>query len=323
MRVKLFLSDHPRVKAGYAAVARLGIEGKEVQAMIRPVEKEADAEWVLRAVTPEQADKEFGLKRLAGDHVLLIRGTGQAAVPGETREADRILAAAGKPIHRRVFAAYRLGDPAMNLGADDAVTAALARDLPKIFRWQNLWRVASGAADGRAGETHGLKLEVARQPNELATGPGEIVRGTTIPNNTVLDFRARNDGKQNLWVVAVYLDSALEITVYPAQAVKAGEAATLSRGVIENKAGKYSVEGMLLFALPQSAHPTRPDFKFLEQTALQVPAKFSRSAESQAAPKTPFGELLSASVIGNGTRAPSEVVNTTPVVISRAWLVSP
>ena len=41
-----------------------------------------------------------------------------------------------------------------------AVATAVELDLPKVFRWQNVWRIA-GEVASQASETYGLGLEIA------------------------------------------------------------------------------------------------------------------------------------------------------------------
>lgn len=151
-----------------------------------------------------------------------------------------------------------------------------------------------------------------------------MVRGGTIANNTVLDFRLRNEGKQNLWVVAIYLDAELEITVYDVVAVAADtprdKPIYLTRGRIVKKDGEFGTEGMVLFALPQTANPKKPDFKFLEQSPLKEGKKGGQ--ELKRGGRTPFEDLLGMSVEA-GTRALHPVVNTTPGVVLSSWVVVP
>lgn len=316
-RVKLFVSKAPAVAAAYAAVAKIGDEGKEVLAMMRAVETEVGAEWVLREATPQEMDAEFGLKRRTENHVLLIRGAGRKQSPEEI-EAEKKRVAAG--LQRRVFGAYPTGKPG-DPQAVENLAGLMARDLPKLFRWQNLWRVGAGTAEA-AGNSFKVSLDLFKQPNESAVGPGELLRGGAIPNNTVLDFRVKNGGKQNVWVVAVYLDAEMEITVYDVVAVPAGEKADLARGVIEKKPGEYGQEGMVLFVIPQAPGAPKPNFKFLEQSSLKE-GKRAGVPDLTRGNRTPFEELLGASVVGAGTRAPRAVTGSTPAVVSSSWVVVP
>ena len=81
---------------------------------------------------------------------------------------------------------------------------------------------------------------------------------------------------------------------------------------------------MVLFVFPQSVHPQRPDFKFLEQSPLKRPEARSRGAVGKGAPNTPFGELMRAATLEGGTRAPPrKLTNTAPGVLAQSWLVIP
>jgi hypothetical protein len=92
--------------------------------------------------------------------------------------------------------------------------------------------------------------------------------------------------------------------------------------VIEKKSGEFGQEGMVLFAIPQTPGARKPDFKFLEQSALKEGKKAGVPTLLRGE-RTPFEELLAASVIGSGTRAPRQVTNTTPLVVSGSWVVVP
>jgi len=318
-RVKLFLSRSPVVTAAYESMAMIGEEGKEVLAMMRLVETETDAEWLLRLVTPKEAEAEFGLKKLTGDHVLLVRGTGRKLTPEEVA-AEVKRTEAGQ--QRRVYGVYPVGDPKKEPMALDNLGGLMARDLPKLFRCQNLWRTATGTAEARGGDNYKVSLQLAKQPSEKAVGPGETLYGGVIPNNTVIDFRVKNGSKQDVWVVAVYLDAEMEITVYDVVPLEAGGKADLTRGVIEKKPGEFGQEGMVLFVIPQTTGSQKPNFKFLEQSAL----KEGKRGDIPSLPRggrTPFEELLGASVVGAGSRAPRPVTDTTPAVVSGSWVVVP
>ena len=81
---------------------------------------------------------------------------------------------------------------------------------------------------------------------------------------------------------------------------------------------------MVLFVFPQSVHPQRPDFKFLEQSPLKRPEARSRGAVGKGAPNTPFGELMRAATLEGGTRTPHrKLTNTAPGVLAQSWFVIP
>lgn len=321
MRVKLFVQDHPGLKAAFKALEQSD-DGKEVLAMLRLTAKEAEADWSLRAVTAKEAAEEYGLKTATEDLVLLVR-TGPAADAADAKSAAQIAALTGKPRPRRVYSDYVPANAATE--AKDAANLAglFARDLPKIFRWQNLWRVAGDTSSAR-GTNYGVKVEFARHATAKAAGPGEPVRGA-LPNGSFLDITITNGGDQNLWVVPLYLDTQMEIAVYNKQVLElqAGKSLKLVRGAIKVRPGEDGTEGVVVFLLPQTAFATKPDFKFIEQSPLRKSTRVPRKDEIQAAPKTPFGELLKRNVLAPGTRGATPIVETTPGVVSGSWTVTP
>ena len=137
MRVKLFASGSPVVAAALAAMAR------DLRDLINTSVAEDKAEWVLRPFPDDRAAREFGLTSLGGDHVLLYQGQGRRLIPAAgARDAGHPPAftpASGPNVPRKVFAAYSASDPS-------ALASALERDLPKVFKWQNVWRIVSGVS---------------------------------------------------------------------------------------------------------------------------------------------------------------------------------
>lgn len=316
MRVKLFVQDHPNLKAALKALEQSD-DGKEVLAMLRLTAKEVEADWILRVVSPKQATDEFGFKQVTEDLVVLTRAAGRDADPADVKSAEQIAALTGKPRPRRLYSDYPLKT------APGDLAGLFARDLPKIFRWQNLWRVAADTGSAR-GSTYGVKIDFLRYNTAKATGPGESIRGT-LPNKSFLDIVVTNGGDQNLWVVPLYLDTQLEIAVYNSQVLElqAGKTLRLKRGEIRVRPGQDGTEGVVVFLLPQTAFPTKPDFKFIEQTALRVNSKGPPAKDVAQAPKTPFGELLKRNVLAPGTRGATPIVETTPGVVSGSWTVTP
>lgn len=313
LRVKLFVRNHPALKAAFDTLAKSD-EGREALAMLKLVAKENEADWVLKAVTPKEAADEFGHVTKI-DEVLLVRATGRDPSNPDTKAADKVLAATGKPAPRRVYSNYKLADA-------DELAGELGRDLSKVFTWQNLWRVAGDTANAR-GNGFGVKMEVTRHATPKGAGPGEAVRGT-VANGSYLDCVVKNDGDQNMWVVPMYLDSQLEIVTYgKVVAVEAKQSVKLIRGRLNYDPNKLGAEGLVLFLIPQTDGQPKPNFKFLEQSALKVRPLGARSAAAKDAPNTPFGALLKSSVLGVGSRGPEPVTETTPGIVSASWLVVP
>src|SRR5207244_10717788 len=70
MRVKVFLDDPKSIKSTFDKLA------DEVKEMLVYVEKQDQAEWVLRRMTPAQAKDEFGLAETE-DRLYLLQGQGR------------------------------------------------------------------------------------------------------------------------------------------------------------------------------------------------------------------------------------------------------
>jgi hypothetical protein len=351
MRVKVFVQDHPGLKAAFKALGDSD-DGKEVLAMLRMMEKDTEADWVLRVATPKQVEEEFGVKALASargdvafltpaqmqdkdatrglkeaskDLVLLVRAPGRTNEQGDVQAADKLLTATGKSPPRRLYGGYQLGDPAA-LAEDAAeLSKAFTRDLPKIFRWQNLWRVAADTANAQ-GKNYGATLEITRHATEKAMGRGEVLRGA-VPNKSYLDIEIKNGNQENVWVVPMYLGPQLEIVSYGKPiALRSGESTKLLRGHVNAKPGEVGTAGLVVFILPQSVFREAPNFKFIEQSGLRTAPTASRAVSRGAAPKTPFGELMKSSVVGDGvprTRNLTPTVETTPGVLSGSWVIVP
>src|SRR5262249_15669480 len=135
MRIKLFAGESSVVMEAAPSVT------KAVQEMINLNAPVGEAQSTLRSVSPQAAQHEFGPRDQSGDRVLLIHGAAPSVVspPGSEKKAGTD----GVTAPRKVYASYQAKD-------SKALAAALELDLPKVFRWQNVWRIAGNVASPSA-----------------------------------------------------------------------------------------------------------------------------------------------------------------------------
>src|SRR5207248_1029428 len=113
---------------------------------------------------------------------------------------------AGK-LPRKLFGVYSISD-AKDLAAN------LDRDLQKVFKYQNLWRVAGGVgSDSTLGADHGLRFDVVRLKNE-DDRTGEVLRSPTVMAGQLLGFQVENTGPEPLWLTILFCDANFGIDVY-------------------------------------------------------------------------------------------------------------
>jgi hypothetical protein len=296
MRVKVFANAAPALADALAKMA------KPVRDLVEMVPNEADAEWVLRVVTPAQARESYHLGGLDGDHILLLQGSGKRLT---APAGGAVVGARGK----KVFGAY----PAA--GGKELV-GALERDLPKIFKWQNVWRVAGGLAGRGDGKNYGLSLEV-RTLKDKADKEGEPLRDGPLHDGQWAAFSLKHDGSDPVWVSVFYLDANLGITQITVRGLEPTDAPErITRLRFSTAGGSTGVEGMVVFAIPQAGNE-KPNLSFLEQQPLAVRERGGVLAKP---PDTPFGKLLSAAAFNAGSRG-LPVAPSNPAVLSQSWLL--
>ncbi len=274
------------------------------------VAKEAEAQWVLRRVTPTQAAKDWGLKNVRQDTILLTIGEGRRLDPVRDQAAEALRAAQGRPtVMRRVYAQYPLSDPKKLAGE-------LARDLPKIFAWQNLWRIATESAGAKTNaENYELVFEAARLKNRHDTSGGELLRDAVVTEGDVLEYRLENRGIEDLWVTMFYLGADLEIRRRFSGKLRAGNGKIKPIRVqlsVDNDA--YGPEGYVVLATPLTASAQEPNYDFLEQEALGGQHRGGPGVDP--GPITPFGRLLKVVAFGGkATRGERIISSTDPAVL--------
>jgi hypothetical protein len=305
LRVKYsVIADTPFGTMIRAAIAALA---EEVRNQVCEVDDPAKADFWLRG---------------ANGRVQLIQGQGNAPlakgaalgtvnVPnGTTRE---------KPQEAEVLFEEYSAEPG------DRLTAGLERDFQKIFRWQNLWRVTGALGNNPPpGRDLGLRIEV-----KVLSGPGDR-NGRLLENRPVLrpgqwiEVRVVNDGKDDLWVTLLALDSRFGIQDIPVVSIPAKKGTSPER--FEVTADSFGPEGLVALAYPIDAQRERPRFDFFIQEPLGRPdAERSKGLEKSKglAPKTPFGELMKSAAFGMQTRAIRKQTSTEPQISSSVWVTVP
>lgn len=301
MRIKLFVAD----ESIHSVLASMT---SEVREMIESQDKEEKATWLLRLVTPREAANTYGLKEVSENKVFLVHGLGQSTLPNDDLSARR----SGSPVYPRVFGTYSATDQA-------SLRDDLERDLPKLFRWENLWKVSAGAASTDQ-ETHGLVVEVARRKDQ-SDRTGEPITDGILRDKDFVVFRCRNTGPEPLWVTAFYLEANLGIEIVSGTSAGAGETITLRRGQMSINGDSIGQEGLVVFAIPMSVQKTPPDFAMLVQEPLNV-AERSKGGD-RGGPKSQFEGLLHKAAFNRGTRSFEAESSSTPAILTQAWRLVP
>lgn len=272
---------------------------------------EEEAEWIFRAVDVASAKSHFHIDANE-PRIMLFQGQGVRLPQGSC--ADRVAAPAITEENReRAFGNYSAADPRVLAGE-------LARDLAKIFSWQNVWRVAGGLSGAEeARNDSGLIFEV--RYSDTKNAPSKSMSNAVLRPGQVVEYHFRNDGIEDLWVAAAYMDGNYGINVFLSTAIRAGVTLKPLRAMITPDS--TGVEGVVVFAVPMSKSKSRPDYFFLEQEPLGVVDV--RTRDALRGDETPFELLMRAAVgktSGAGTRG-MLLFESTPAVIGHSWITTP
>jgi len=278
---------------------------REAAELVHFVDGVHAADWTLRPVTPEEAKAEFDL-RLSGPHVLLLTGGARGSVTRE-RHGGTAVSARRPPMGWRVRARYALTD-------GDALVTALARDLRRIYTWQNLWRVAGTLS------RHSPQLRLAAVLADDGSGGQSdlaLPDGLALRAGQRFEVRLANDTNQDMWVTVMYLDANLGIQIWASESVERRRA--LEPLLIEVDETSLGSEGIVVLAAPMKQVQDRPDFAFLAQEPLGAPGRDLVLTRTVAG--TPFGQLLAALKAGSSVRTRSHAVHapTDPYILTWTW----
>src|SRR5262249_26449789 len=129
--------------------------------------------------------------------VVLRQGAGRQLLdPKQEKEEARRSLGSLQPVPRTSFGGYSAEDP-------HELADHLDRDVRKIFKWQNVWRVA-GTLGNNPPAAPGLKREVMKLQDEKYAG---ALRETFLQPGQRIEVRLRNEGAEDLWVTVLFLDA--------------------------------------------------------------------------------------------------------------------
>jgi hypothetical protein len=290
----------------------------ETAPMVHKLGEQAKADWILRVVTSSEAKEEFQLAE-SGPKVFLLQGQKCAAI-AENVLGDESARAAGEGRARKVFGRYPL---------DDHLVAELQRDLPKIFQWQNLWRIAGGLGGVvSAGTGQDVRLEVLKLKDATDTR-GEVFRGSVLQDGDRIGFRIHNNTRVGLSVSLVFTQADFSIDVERPISIEPGA----TRSVIsdftisttgENKAlPSTGPEGVIMLAVPTSGDESSADFTCLAQEPLGRVSRREGVRGEADFPHTSFGKLLQYAATAHGTTRGVRRGEPTPIIVSQTWITSP
>jgi hypothetical protein len=192
----------------------------------------------------------------------------------------------------------------------------LERDLPRIFTWENVWKVANELP----AATGGSIVVDAKLYKSAADHVGQDFKGRPVRNGQIIEFVGRNTGPRKVWVTGFYLDASLGIhEIIHTQLVEPKRPLTpslkLEFTTLDSSLGQ---EGLLLFVEPERKEV--PNYSILWQDPLQVRKAPDRN--QLRANGNPFGRLLEHIANGNGVRGLPATNNSAPEVVTFRWLLT-
>jgi len=289
LRVKLAVVA-PDPKAAGPARAALDSLPAAVRGMFTEVPDPTASEWRLVA---------------EGSQLVLRQGPQPRAEQANDSEPNTLA--------DRAIVRYDLQDPVRLAGR-------LALDLQKVFKWQNVWRVAGEFGKGpSSGRGQGLDLEVRKLagPNERT---GEPLAGRPLRPGDWIEIRLANSGQENLWVTLLYLDPNFGIREIPVGSLEAGAAMRPLRTDVTDES--FGAEGLVALAAPSQSHRDRPHFKFLLQEPLGLPGGIPERPRGRTA-RTPFEQLMEDVAFGSQSRGLGFRDMAQPVIASETWVTTP
>ena len=196
----------------------------------------------------------------------------------------------------------------------------LERDLPKVYCWQNVWRVSS--ALGRpttADDCQGLRVDLRRLKGRDDRGDGEPFRQAQVHPGQYLSLQVDNlDGDEDVWVTVLLLDGQMGIDVLDAGSLQAGS--RLRPIVFEITESSAGMEGVVVVALPVSKQAEPLRLAYLRQSPLGT-GWGARAAVPK--PRTPFERLMAAVATGKAIRGREIGAPTDPVLFAWSWITLP
>lgn len=270
------------------------------RALVRQTAAPGDAAWLLQVVSPEVALRDFGLQ-ISQPAALLRTATGSGAVSSGNRTTTN-----RRP---KIYRQYSCENP-------EDLTLELARDLRKIYNWQNVWRVAVTMQQGDAGQD--LQFHV-NTPAANANAGAERLAHVLQPDQRI-ELNLQNDGFDDQWLTLLYLDADFGIHVWLSTSLKSGQKFRPLRVKIDGSS--VGSEGFVVLSVPMTVSRNQPDYSFLEQSPLGTT---DRAVNAPPKQPTLFQQLLYSSTAASGIRQRAAVLEepTNPAVQSWTWTTVP
>jgi hypothetical protein len=308
-------SDTPGLAEAVSQAETLLRTGDEpVAQLVDLVGNVQDARWLVRAVTTEDSQREFGLR--IDTHQLFLLENASPQEPG-LAGVHSPSARPGSPA--RVLARYDVDDT-------HRLRQQLSRDLLKIARWQTVWQLADDAA--LPGGPPGLQLQVfdvedkqhwrlgatleaaGGLPAERAFHPGQI-----------LGFVFSNRSSRDMWLTLLYLDANYGVQLWAADSIPAGGA--WQPIFVEVDDDSLGAEGIVALATAVS-QSDRLGYEFLEQSPVGL-NHGSRAPAARTPPATGLQQLLTSLPASREMRdrALDTHAPQAPEILSWTWISRP
>ncbi|MDB5389373.1 MAG: Caspase domain protein, partial [Planctomycetaceae bacterium] len=226
--------------------------GPVVAQMVNPTPGSM-ADWSLRIVTPAEAKQTFGMTE--SEPMVYLLDTVVIAEQGVKEDELKSLVAP-RLNFPRVFGRY---SPTQS----SKLAEVLRKDLPKVFHWQNLWRIASALNSSPDPSSPGLHLDLVRLKN-ATDQEGEPFHEATLRPDEILGCRVRNDNDVGLWVSIILVRADFSIQLVQSFTVEPNSTYPLQTFPIQSIAGDPSLlntgpEGVILLAVPMTGKNQEPD----------------------------------------------------------------
>ncbi|GAI90894.1 unnamed protein product, partial [marine sediment metagenome] len=173
-----------------------------------------------------------------------------------------------------------------------------ADDVRRIYRWQNLRRLAGEyATAGSDVSSGGLELEFVKCRDASSTECEPVPAGDRLPVGQKARIRMRNTGRSALDVTLLMLDASFGIdALFPSAGqygrLRPSEHHSIDLEIIGDTMGK---EHFVVIAVPSQKGVQRADFAWLAQPALRLEER-TRGGGG----RTPLEELLATAVFAEG-----------------------
>ncbi|MCH7724939.1 MAG: caspase family protein [Planctomycetes bacterium] len=291
------------IKVCSEAINRLAEDDK--MSLIRVVEKDVQADWVLRIVTPDEARESWN-SVLDETRLCLVQGQNLATLRDDSTDRHRGV----QPLASKLFATYEIDS--------DSLASELKEDVKKIYQWEGLWH-AAGTLSGETSDL-GLTFSVERLDDQKKA-VGVMRSGSAVRPGQRVRISIHNTGEANLWVNLLYLSGDFSIHQLTAIQLEA-ESKPVTKG-FRITGATTGVEGLILIAAPIESHPQRPYYDFLQQAPLGNETRDIGFRKRHKTVFTDFLESITAESELRQVRPVQECRPNDPHVATWSWLTLP